>query len=138
AGGRRPPSGGVHRRSRRGGPVPGGAPPSRRSRADDRRRGRLPDRRCDRHTAPRARGGGPPDVSRVVQDALVTELERLCPGGVRQHEPLARHVTFRIGGPADVLLLPRSLEHLAAAAAWLYREDHPFVILGRGSNVLVA
>jgi len=77
-------------------------------------------------------------VSRVVQDAFVTQLERLCPGGVRQHEPLARHVTFRIGGPADILLLPRSLDQLAAAVAWLYREDHPFVILGRGSNVLVA
>ena len=77
-------------------------------------------------------------MSRVVQDALVTQLERLCPGGVRQGEPLAKHVTFRIGGPADILLLPASLDHLAAAVAWLYREGHPFVILGRGSNVLVA
>ncbi len=73
----------------------------------------------------------------VAHDAAQA-LEQLCPGGVRYNEPLARHVTFRIGGPADVLLLPRSLAHLIAAVAWLYREGQPFVLLGRGSNVLVA
>lgn len=65
-------------------------------------------------------------------------LEQLCPGAVRYNEPLARHVTFRIGGPADVLLLPQSLEHLIAAVTWLYREGCAFVLLGRGSNVLIA
>lgn len=73
-----------------------------------------------------------------VSPALAAELERVCPGGVRLEEPLARHVSFRIGGPADVLLLPRSLRDLEAAVAWLYREGEPFVVLGRGSNVLVA
>jgi UDP-N-acetylmuramate dehydrogenase len=65
-------------------------------------------------------------------------LEQLCPGAVRYNEPLARHVTFRIGGPADVLVLPHSLEHLIAAVTWLYREGRAFVLLGRGSNVLIA
>ncbi len=73
----------------------------------------------------------------VAQD-VVAALEQLCPGGVRRNEPLARHVTFRIGGPADVLVLPRSLDHLIACAAWMYREGLPFVVLGRGSNVLIA
>ncbi len=73
----------------------------------------------------------------VAQDAVLA-LEQLCPGGVRRNEPLARHVTFRIGGPADVLLVPRSLDQLIAVAAWLYREGRPFVVLGRGSNVLIA
>lgn len=70
--------------------------------------------------------------------ALVAALQRVCPGGVRTDEPLSRHVSFRIGGPADVLLLPRSLRDLEATVAWLYREGEPFVILGRGSNVLIA
>lgn len=73
-----------------------------------------------------------------VARAAAQALEQLCPGGVRYDEPLARHVTFRIGGPADVLLMPRSLADLIAAVAWLYREGRPFVLLGRGSNVLVA
>lgn len=73
----------------------------------------------------------------VAQDAVLA-LEQVCPGGVRRDEPLARHVTFRIGGPADVLLMPRSLDQLIAAVTWLYREGQPFVVLGRGSNVLIA
>jgi UDP-N-acetylmuramate dehydrogenase len=76
-------------------------------------------------------------VGSVAQDAA-RALERLCPGGVYRNEPLARHVTFRIGGPADVLVVPRSLDRLIEVAAWLYREDLPFVVLGRGSNVLIA
>jgi len=76
-------------------------------------------------------------MASIAQDA-VHALEQLCPGGVRRNEPLGRHVTFRIGGPADVLVLPRSLDHLTAAVSWLYREGQPFVVLGRGSNVLIA
>jgi UDP-N-acetylmuramate dehydrogenase len=77
-------------------------------------------------------------MGKVAQDTLLNTLERLCPGGVRSNEPLARHVTFRIGGPADILLVPRSLDHLTATVAWLYKEGQPFVVLGRGSNVLIA
>ncbi len=77
-------------------------------------------------------------MASVTRETLVAALERLCPGGVRAGEPLARHVSFRIGGPADILLLPRTMGDLEAAVAWLYREGELFVILGRGSNVLVA
>lgn len=73
----------------------------------------------------------------IAQDA-VSALEQLCPGGVRRNESLARHVTFRIGGPAEILVMPRSLDELIAAVTWLYREGQPFIVLGRGSNVLIA
>jgi UDP-N-acetylmuramate dehydrogenase len=76
---------------------------------------------------------------RSIDPARTAEaLERLCPGAVRCVEPLARHVSFRIGGPADVLVLPPTLASLDAVVAWLYGEGVPFVILGRGSNVLIA
>ncbi len=75
-------------------------------------------------------------MASIAQDAVLA-LEQVCPGGVRCNEPLARHVTFRIGGPADVLLMPRSLDHLIAAVLWLYRDRQSFVVLGRGSNVLI-
>ncbi len=71
-------------------------------------------------------------------EPVAAALERCCPGAVRRNEPLARHVSFRIGGPADILVLPRTLESLDAAVAWLYQEGLPFVVLGRGSNVLIA
>lgn len=78
------------------------------------------------------------DMAKVDLAPAAAALERLCPGCVRRNEPLARHVSFRIGGPADVLVLPPTLESLDAAVAWLYGEGVPFVVLGRGSNVLIA
>ena len=77
-------------------------------------------------------------MAKVELAPVAAELERLCPGAVRLSEPLARHVSFRIGGPADILVLPRTLESLDAAVAWLYGAGVPFVVLGRGSNVLIA
>ena len=77
-------------------------------------------------------------MAKVELAPVAAALERLCPGAVRRNEPLAKHVSFRIGGPADVLVLPRTLESLDAAVAWLYGHGAPFVILGRGSNVLIA
>jgi UDP-N-acetylmuramate dehydrogenase len=56
---------------------------------------------------------------------------------VRRDEPLARHVQFRIGGPADVLVIPRSLAELRAVADLLFAEGVCPIVLGQGSNVLV-
>ena len=57
---------------------------------------------------------------------------------LRQHEPLSRHTTFRIGGPADLFIAVNSEEALIAAVRWSIEEQLPYLILGGGSNVLVA
>lgn len=57
---------------------------------------------------------------------------------VRSDEPLWRHVMFRVGGPADVLVIPRSVEELRSVAGFLFAERTPFMVLGQGSNVLIA
>jgi UDP-N-acetylmuramate dehydrogenase len=77
-------------------------------------------------------------VAKIELAPVAAALERLWPGSVRRNEPLAKHVSFRIGGPADVLVLPPTLESLDAAVAWLYEHGVPFLVLGRGSNVLIA
>jgi UDP-N-acetylmuramate dehydrogenase len=64
-------------------------------------------------------------------------LRRVC-RDVRRDEPLSRHVSFRIGGPADVLVAPRTIEELRDAALYLLRERLAFIVLGAGSNVLVS
>jgi UDP-N-acetylmuramate dehydrogenase len=57
---------------------------------------------------------------------------------VRFGEPLARHTTYRIGGPAAVLVMPRRAEDVAAALRLATREGMPWLALGLGSNVLVS
>ncbi len=52
-------------------------------------------------------------------------------------EPLVRHTTWRIGGPADVLIIPGTLTEVKAALASARRHELPVFVLGRGSNLLV-
>jgi UDP-N-acetylmuramate dehydrogenase len=52
--------------------------------------------------------------------------------------PLARCTSFRIGGPADLLLVPTSVAMLVSALATAQRIGLPVTILGGGTNVLVS
>jgi len=52
-------------------------------------------------------------------------------------EPMAKHTTFRIGGPADYLVLPASSEEVAAVQAAAREYAVPVIALGNGSNLLV-
>lgn len=53
------------------------------------------------------------------------------------NEPMSRHTTFNIGGPADYLLFPSDMEQLSKIFVLLKSYDIPHTILGNGSNVLV-
>jgi len=68
---------------------------------------------------------------------VASHLRTLC-RDVREGEPLRRHVSFRIGGPADILVAPRSPEELRAVVRWLFAQQVPFAVLGQGSNVLIS
>jgi len=51
-------------------------------------------------------------------------------------EPLARHTSFRIGGPAEVIALPKTIEQLAQTLKVSALLDIKPVILGAGTNIL--
>ncbi|MDO4442975.1 MAG: UDP-N-acetylmuramate dehydrogenase [Slackia sp.] len=59
-------------------------------------------------------------------------------GNVSTNEPMADHTTFRIGGPADIYVTPRSVDDLAAAIRLCRVSDAPYRIIGNGSDLLVA
>lgn len=54
------------------------------------------------------------------------------------NEPLAPYTTFRIGGPADILLLPGNSGEFVRGLVWARANRLPVTVLGGGSNVLVA
>lgn len=56
---------------------------------------------------------------------------------VRFNERMKNHTTFRIGGPADLYLQPRSLGALAGLLARLKEAHMPIFLLGGGANILV-
>jgi UDP-N-acetylmuramate dehydrogenase len=57
-------------------------------------------------------------------------------GTLRRNEPLARHTTWRVGGPADAFYIPADLDDLALFLASLDAAT-PIFWLGLGSNLLV-
>jgi UDP-N-acetylmuramate dehydrogenase len=74
-----------------------------------------------------------PDLSRA------TEILRAATGArLREHVSMAPLTTFRIGGPAALFLEPQDDSDLEAAAAAVGAAEIPYVVLGKGSNVLVA
>ena len=59
-------------------------------------------------------------------------------GVVRESEPMARHTTYRIGGPAALFIECDTVADLACATSVLSEACMEWVVLGKGSNVLVA
>ena len=59
-------------------------------------------------------------------------------GGVLADERMHRHTSYRIGGPAALFITCDSYADLRVANAVLREEGVPWVIMGRGSNVLVS
>ncbi len=55
-----------------------------------------------------------------------------------EQEPMSRHTTFQIGGPADRLVTVEAVSQLKGLLAVLQEEGMPFLLLGKGSNLLVS
>lgn len=56
---------------------------------------------------------------------------------IKIDEPMKKHISFRVGGPADILVKPRSEEQLRNILKLIKKENIPYLIVGNGSNLLV-
>ena len=56
---------------------------------------------------------------------------------IRRDEPMIRHTTLRVGGPADIYVEPVSETDLVAVVIFCGARGVPFIMIGRGSNLLV-
>ena len=70
------------------------------------------------------------NVSMALIGALDTD--------VLENEKLARHTSYRIGGPASLLVTCHSYHALRRAIETVNAEGVPWVVMGRGSNILVS
>jgi len=59
------------------------------------------------------------------------------PGQARLNEPMKFHTTWRIGGPADVLVEPVNMENLRLTLDLVRKHNLPLTVIGNGSNILV-
>jgi UDP-N-acetylmuramate--L-alanine ligase/UDP-N-acetylenolpyruvoylglucosamine reductase len=58
-------------------------------------------------------------------------------GEVKLYEPLSKHTTLRVGGPAQFWVEPRNEKSFAEVIRFCRRESLPLFVIGRGSNLLV-
>ena len=56
---------------------------------------------------------------------------------IKVDEPMKKHISFKVGGPADFLVKPKTEEELSNIIAFAKRENVPFIVIGNGSNLLV-
>ncbi|MCD8240796.1 MAG: FAD-binding protein [Oscillospiraceae bacterium] len=70
---------------------------------------------------------------------LAPELARAIPGlRLLTEEPMARHCSFRIGGPAALFAEPSTVEELSALRRFLWEKGVEPTVIGNGTNLLVA
>lgn len=70
-------------------------------------------------------------------EAIAEELRALGVKDVYLNEPLSRHTTWKVGGPADLFLYPHSFEECVKIMEVVRKHQLPWRVIGRGSNLLV-
>lgn len=78
-------------------------------------------------------------VGDATAAAKLADLLMLALGteAVRTNEPMSRHTSFRIGGPADIFVAPRTAADLALALRLAREHGVPVFVFGNGTNLLV-
>src|SRR5947199_2791634 len=79
-------------------------------------------------------------LSILAADLVIAEKLKAIIGGsgdIRLYEPLAKHTTLRVGGPARFWIEPRDENTFAGLIRFCRRENLPLFVIGRGSNLLV-
>lgn len=69
---------------------------------------------------------------------MIEEISRLVRGTVKSDEPMSKHTTFCLGGPADIYIEPADADDLAKVMSWVHKLELPWFIFGDGANLLVA
>lgn len=56
---------------------------------------------------------------------------------VKFDEPMSKHTSLRVGGPAQAFVAPENIEILKALVKWSWQKNIPYLIIGNGTNLLV-
>ena len=72
----------------------------------------------------------------IASPAIIQEIADLVSGRVQTQAPLHRLTSFRIGGPADLVVEPGNTSELGSLLRYLDEKGIDRMILGAGTNVL--
>ena len=66
------------------------------------------------------------------------QLTKTFKGEIRLNEPLANYTSLKLGGPADVFLMPKDKQDVIEAVKWIKTYNLKYYVLGFGTNLLVS
>ncbi len=71
-------------------------------------------------------------------EVFFSTLGESSQSGIRHAEPMEKHTSFRIGGPADLFFQPPDIASLSETLAVAHAHGIPVTLIGGGTNVLVS
>ena len=71
------------------------------------------------------------------KEQFLAYLKAHFPGQYLVDEPMSRHTTFKVGGPADLFVMPRSAAQVRELLLKTKEAGLPLTVVGNGSNLLV-
>lgn len=74
------------------------------------------------------------EKSNVKRHDLLMKIK----GEVLFNEPMQDHTTFRVGGPADILIVPKELDDIKCSITYAREKGVPLNVIGNGSKILVS
>ena len=77
-------------------------------------------------------------MATLTNEGWREELQTLWGKRLMLDEPMSRHTSFRIGGPATSLLVVTTTEEMCRVVRWARQKQVAYYVIGHGSNVLVA
>lgn len=72
-----------------------------------------------------------------MKNEIRKEIGKIVKGEVKFDEPMSRHTSFGIGGPADCFIIPQNIEDLKKIILFSRKRKLPLKVMGRGTNLLV-
>lgn len=70
--------------------------------------------------------------------SIYSKLKKILPcDNIKLNESMKNHTSFRVGGPADILVLPRDVKEIFGTIKLCKDSDIPFLVIGNGTNLLV-
>lgn len=71
-------------------------------------------------------------------DKLKRDLESIIDvESIKYNEPMKNHTSFKVGGPADIFVLPHNKNEIVKVIKILKDYKTPFIVIGNGSNLIV-
>ena len=75
----------------------------------------------------------------INKESIFSSLIEAIPGiDVSMDELMSNHTSFKIGGPADIFISPKTEEEVISSINFLCKNNLPYKVIGNGSNLLVS